>query len=137
MTGVTTRHNGSQRVTSPAKTYINMVSLGHKVPHKSQMLMAGVAQEPCDPGHNRSQRITTGHKPSEILHKHGFTGSQSTSQIADFDGRSGTGQIVLNFFSRPANFSLRRNVWERSFACVVGYASSCGLQIYVSSFFRI
>ena len=48
---------------------------------------------PCDPAHNASQRVTTGHKPHEKLHKHGLTGSQSTSQIVDFDGRSGTGAL--------------------------------------------
>ena len=45
MTRVTARHNGSQRVTNLAKTYINTVSLGHKADHKTQILMAGVAQD--------------------------------------------------------------------------------------------
>ena len=58
MTQVTTRHNGSQRVTNLAKIYINMVSQGHKARHKLQILMAGVAQEPCDPSHNGSQLVT-------------------------------------------------------------------------------
>ena len=64
MTRVTTGHHGSQRGTNLTKTYINMVSLGHKARHKSQMLMAGVAQEPCDPGHNASQRVITAHNGS-------------------------------------------------------------------------
>ena len=58
MTRVTTRHNGSQRVTYVAKTYINTVSQNYKACHKLQILMAGVAQEPCDPSHNGSQSVT-------------------------------------------------------------------------------
>ena len=50
MTRVTTGHNGSQRVTNLAKTYMNTVSQGHKARHKSQMLMAGLAHEPRGPG---------------------------------------------------------------------------------------
>ena len=54
-------HNGSQWVTDLTKTYINMVSPGHTAGYKSQILMAGVAQEPCDLGHKRrngSERVT-------------------------------------------------------------------------------
>ena len=51
-------HNGSQRVTNLAKTYICRVSVGHKAPQESQILMEGVAQEPCDLGHNGSQQVT-------------------------------------------------------------------------------
>ena len=59
MTQVTTRHNGSQRVTNLAKTYINTASQGYTACHKLQILMAGVAQEPCDPSHNGSQWVTS------------------------------------------------------------------------------
>ena len=58
MTRVTTRHNGSQRVTNLPKTSINTVSQGHNARHKSQILIAGVAQELCDPSHNGSQLVT-------------------------------------------------------------------------------
>ena len=45
--------------------------------------------------HNGSQRVTTGHKPSKNLHTQGLSGSQSTTGIADFDGRSGTRALRL------------------------------------------
>ena len=87
MTRVTTHHNGSQQVTNPAKAYINTVSQGHKAGRKSQMLMAGVAQKPCDPNHYGSQLITNLMKTYPIIV------SQSKSQIAVFDGKSGTGAL--------------------------------------------
>ena len=59
MIQVTTRHNGSQRVTNLAKTYINTASQGFTACHQLQILMAGVAQEPCDPSHNGSQWVTS------------------------------------------------------------------------------
>ena len=58
MTQVTTGHNGSQRVTNLAKTYVCRISVGHKAPQESQILMAGVAHEPFDPDHNGSQQVT-------------------------------------------------------------------------------
>ena len=116
--------------------------MGHKAPQESQILMAGVAHEPCDlanalmfcdQGAAHVLFVPVAGSCDSYLTKADWSTKQHvvvhvTTPPLDPSNRNSTNRLYL--FSRLGNGRVRKNVCKRSYACV--WTIVCGLQAYVS-----